>query len=89
LIARGKDRQEISHTHEDQRKIDTSDVSRRCDAARRKLPTDRKLAYASTRAERPYLANIADVTTISAENRNIASLTPFSRNKTRGVLTVQ
>ena len=42
------------------RRLHTSNVSRRCSAARRKLSTDRKLAYAETRAESLYLANIAE-----------------------------
>jgi len=40
--------------------LDTSNVSRRCDAARQKLQTNRKLAYAKTQAEKLYLANIAE-----------------------------
>jgi len=39
--------------------LDTSNVSRRCDAARLRLQTDRKLAYAKCKAESLYLANIA------------------------------
>jgi hypothetical protein len=40
--------------------LDTSNVSRRSDAARQKLRTDRKLAYAKTQVEKLYLANIAE-----------------------------
>jgi len=40
--------------------VDTSNVSRRCDAARQKLQTDRKLAYAKSQTEKLYLANIAE-----------------------------
>ena len=40
--------------------LDTSNVSRRCDAARLKLETDRKLAYAKTQVEKLYHSNIAE-----------------------------
>lgn len=40
--------------------LDTSDVSRRYDAARRKLQTDRKLAYARGQMEKLYHAKIAE-----------------------------
>ena len=40
--------------------LDTSNVSRLCDVARQKLQTDRKLAYAKTRAEKLYFSNIAE-----------------------------
>ena len=40
--------------------LDTSNISRRCDAARRKLQTDRKLAYAKAQVEKHYLSNIAE-----------------------------
>lgn len=40
--------------------LDTSNVSRRCDAARAKLETDRKLSYAKAQAEVQYFANIAE-----------------------------
>jgi len=40
--------------------LDTSNLSRRCDVARQKLQTDRKLAYAKTRAEKLYFSNIAE-----------------------------
>jgi hypothetical protein len=40
--------------------LDTSNISRRCDAARQKLQTNRKLAYAKGQAEKLYLANIAE-----------------------------
>ena len=40
--------------------LDTSNISRRCDAARLKLKTDRKLAYAKAQVEKLYHANIAD-----------------------------
>jgi hypothetical protein len=44
--------------------LDTSNVSRRCDAARAKLQTDRKLAYAKARLEKLYIANIAESQTL-------------------------
>ena len=40
--------------------LDTSNISRRHDAAREKLQTDRKLAYARDQVEKLYLANIAE-----------------------------
>ena len=40
--------------------LDTSNVSRRYDAARQKLRTDRKLAYAKTQAEKLYFTGIAE-----------------------------
>jgi len=40
--------------------VDTSNVSRRYDAARLKLQTDRKLAFAKSRTEGLYLAKIAE-----------------------------
>jgi len=40
--------------------LDTSNVSRRCDAARQKLHTDRKLAFAKAQVEKIYLSNIAE-----------------------------
>jgi len=40
--------------------LDTSNVSPRCDAARRKLHTDRKLAFAKAQVEKIYLSNIAE-----------------------------
>jgi len=40
--------------------LDTSSVCCRCDTARQKLQTDRKLAYAKTKAERLNLTNIAE-----------------------------
>lgn len=40
--------------------LDTSNVSRRCNAARAKLQTDRKLAYAKARVEKLYITNIAE-----------------------------
>ena len=40
--------------------LDTSNISRRCDAARLKLRTDRKLAYAKAHVEKIYHANIAE-----------------------------
>jgi len=40
--------------------LDTSNISRRCDAARQKLVTDRKLAFAKSRTESLYLAKIAE-----------------------------
>jgi hypothetical protein len=35
-------------------------ISRRCDAARLKLQTDRKLAYAKAQVEKLYHSNIAE-----------------------------
>jgi hypothetical protein len=40
--------------------LDTSNISRRCDAARLKLQTDRKLAYAKAQVEKLYHSNIAE-----------------------------
>lgn len=40
--------------------LDTSNISRRHNAARQKLQTDRKLAYAKAQAEKLYHANIAE-----------------------------
>ena len=40
--------------------LDTSNVSRRHDAARLKLQTDRKLAYAKAQVEKLYHKNIAE-----------------------------
>ena len=40
--------------------LDTSNISRRCDAARLKLETDRKLSYAKGQVEKLYLASIAE-----------------------------
>jgi hypothetical protein len=40
--------------------LDTSNISRRHDAAREKLQTDRKLAYARDQVEKLCLANIAE-----------------------------
>ncbi|MGD9628254.1 MAG: hypothetical protein AB7V18_03320 [Pyrinomonadaceae bacterium] len=40
--------------------LDTSNVSRRCDAARQKVLSDRKPSYAKTQAEKLYLSNIAE-----------------------------
>jgi putative transposase len=40
--------------------LDTSNISRRHDAAREKLQTDRKLIYAHDQVEKIYLANIAE-----------------------------
>ncbi|HYJ90077.1 MAG TPA: hypothetical protein VEV84_02100 [Pyrinomonadaceae bacterium] len=40
--------------------LDTSNISRRCDAARQRLQTDRKLAYAKNQTESLYLAKIAE-----------------------------
>ena len=40
--------------------LDTPNVNRRCDDARRKLPTNRKPAHAKIRAESLHLANIAE-----------------------------
>lgn len=39
--------------------LDTSNISRRCDAARQKLQTNKKLAYAKSQVETLYHANIA------------------------------
>lgn len=40
--------------------LDTSNISRRCDTARLKLETDRKLSYAKSQVEKTYFANIAE-----------------------------
>lgn len=40
--------------------LNTSNISRRCDAARLKLQTDRKLAYAKAQVEKIYNSNIAE-----------------------------
>ena len=40
--------------------LDTSNISRRYDAARQKLKTDRKLAYAKDLVEKKYQAKIAE-----------------------------
>ena len=40
--------------------LDTSNVSRRCDAARLKLETNRKLNYAKAQVEKIYLAKLAE-----------------------------
>ncbi|MEQ1763222.1 MAG: transposase [Pyrinomonadaceae bacterium] len=40
--------------------LDTSNISRRCDAARLRFDTDRRLSYAKAEAEKIYLANIAE-----------------------------
>jgi hypothetical protein len=39
--------------------VDTSNANRHCDVPRQRLQTDRKLAYAKSKAESLYLANIA------------------------------
>jgi hypothetical protein len=41
-------------------RLNISNISRRCDAARQKVQTDRKLAYARAQVEKLYLANIAE-----------------------------
>lgn len=40
--------------------LDTSNISRRHDAARPRLTTDRKLAYAKDQVEKLYLTKIAE-----------------------------
>jgi hypothetical protein len=67
LIARGNDRRNIFHSAEDHERfialvsgLDTSNVSRRYDAARLKPQTDRKLAYAKPHVEKLYHQNIAE-----------------------------
>jgi cyclase len=67
LIARGNDRQNIFHSAQNHERfialvsvLDTSNVSRRYDAARLKLQTDRKLAYAKAQVEKLYHQNIAE-----------------------------